>query len=150
MTLLPLLFGGALLLIGLLSGRWVERRHFAQLREREGELADIRCTNLKRAPGEPPPASARLVAGNVVISTDYFKSVCGALRAIIGGRVRSYETLVERGRREALVRMLDDARSTGARSIINVRFETLPIARFQNGRGLMGVEVLAYGTALHT
>jgi uncharacterized protein YbjQ (UPF0145 family) len=88
------------------------------------------------------------VTGSVVVSTDYFKSLCASLRNLVGGRVRSFETLLERGRREALLRLLDQAHAFGAHSVINVRFETMTIARFQGGRGLTGVEVLAYGTAL--
>ncbi len=137
-----------LLLIGLTSGRIVESRHFTSLARREEESRDLLVCNLKRLPFARPVVHAQLVSGQAVISTDYFKSVCASLRRLVGGRIRSYETLLERGRREALMRMKDRARALGAHLVLNVRFETMTIARSQQGQGVTGVEVLAYGTAV--
>ena len=66
----------------------------------------------------------------------------------MGGRILSYEKLVERGRREALLRLKDEAAALGADFVLNVRFETMTIARNRQGQGVTGVEVLAYGTAV--
>ena len=43
-----------------------------------------------------------LVAGSVVISEDYFKRIVSSLQSLFGGRLRSYESLVDRARREAV------------------------------------------------
>jgi uncharacterized protein YbjQ (UPF0145 family) len=88
-----------------------------------------------------------LVAGSAVISDDYFKSVVAGLYSFFGGRVRTYESLVDRARRESVLRMKAAARAHGSRMIINVKFQTFAIGgRSQNS--VKGVEVLAYGTAL--
>ena len=88
-----------------------------------------------------------LVAGNVVISVDYFKSAAAALRSFVGGRVSAYESLLERARREAILRMKEDARRHGAKMIFNVKLETASIS--QGGANQLGsVEVYAYGTAM--
>jgi uncharacterized protein YbjQ (UPF0145 family) len=88
-----------------------------------------------------------LVAGSAVISDDYFKNVVAGLYSFFGGRVRTYESLVDRARRESVLRMKAEARRHGARMIVNVKFQTFAIGgRSQNS--VKGVEVLAYGTAL--
>ena len=85
-----------------------------------------------------------LVHGAVVVSADYFKTFIAGLRNLFGGRFRSYETLMERARREALLRLKADARRKGAKTVICVRFETTSIST----GWAPAMEVLAYGTAL--
>jgi len=123
-------------------------RHFIRLKRREEETRSITLSNIKRYVLNRDVQYARMVTGHVVISTDYFKSICASLRRLVGGRIISYERLVERGRREALLRLKDEAISRGADFVLNVRFETMTIARTREGKGVTGVEVLAYGTAV--
>ena len=83
------------------------------------------------------------------MSLDYFKRVIAGLRAIIGGRIKTYEPLLERARREALLRMLEEARRAGMDAVINVRLETSRLANSRgDGEGTAGVEMLAFGTAV--
>jgi len=87
------------------------------------------------------------VTGSAVVATDYFKVFASSLQNLFGGEMREYETLVTRARREALVRMLDEAHRKGANAIYNVRLETSTVGGQQQKKS-GGVEVLAYGTAL--
>ena len=65
------------------------------------------------------------------------------------GYATSYETLLDRGRREALLRLKESAREAGYRAVINVRLETSRLAnRRRDGKGTTGVEILAFGTGL--
>ncbi len=137
-----------LLLVGLTAGQITEMNHFARLKRREEETRGVILSNVKRYVLDRKVQDARLVCGHVVISTDYFKSICAALRRLVGGRIISYEKLVERGRREALLRLKDEATALGADFVLNVRFETMTIARSRQGKGITGIEVLAYGTAV--
>jgi uncharacterized protein YbjQ (UPF0145 family) len=90
-----------------------------------------------------------LVVGSVVIAEDYFKRVAASLKSLFGGNLRSYETLLERGRREAIVRMKENARRLGAARIVNVRLETASLSEQWSGRRPMfSAEFIAYGTAL--
>ena len=90
-----------------------------------------------------------LVVGSVVIAEDYFKRVAASLKSLVGGNLRSYETLLERGRREAVVRMKKEARRLGATQVVNVRFETASLSEDWSGRRPMfSAELIAYGTAL--
>ncbi len=141
-----LIFFLVLLVIGYLSGRTLEKRHFRSIIEREQELAGL-MTFCKRFPPETMAGcEGKLVGGNVVISIDYFKMIAASLRTIVGGRISAYESLLERARREAILRMKEEARNWGANTVINVKLETSSIYRNQQQIG--SVEVYAYGTAL--
>ena len=89
---------------------------------------------------------ATLVSGSAVISIDYFKRLLASLRNIFGGTIKSYESLLDRARREALLRMRESAPDAGV--IVNVRIETASIGRRANKKGVGCVEAIAYGTAL--
>ena len=94
-------------------------------------------------------SGSTLVTGSVVISLDYFKRVIAGLRALVGGRVKTYEPLLERARREAVLRMTEAARRQGYDAIFNARLETSRLANSRgDGNGTAGVEMLAFGTAV--
>jgi uncharacterized protein YbjQ (UPF0145 family) len=136
-----------LFLLGFFAGRWNERRHYASIRRREKELAGVLVFSNRFPPHGAGRVDTRLVAGSAVISDDYFKNVVAGLYSFFGGRVRTYESLVDRARRESVLRMKAEALAHGASMIINVKFQTFAIGgRSQNN--VKGVEVLAYGTAL--
>jgi len=138
--------GGILVvLIGLIFGRMNEKKHYSNLADQETELGDILTTNLKIASSDA--ASGSLVTGSVVIANDAFKKFISAFMLFFGGRVSVYETLMERARREALVRMKIQARDLGAYEVINVRIETSTI-RGRTPQSVGSIEILAYGTAL--
>ena len=78
---------------------------------------------------------------------DYFKSFVASWINFFGGRIGVFEAVVERGRREALLRMKEDAVKWGARQIVNVRLETAEIGG-QASNGVVAVEIIAYGTGV--
>jgi uncharacterized protein YbjQ (UPF0145 family) len=135
------------LFVGWIIGSTVERAHFRRLAQAEQQLSGIMVSDMKRLPPNWRPTEGTLVIGEAVIATDKFKVFAAALRNFFGGRVRSYETLVERARREAIVRMLRQAQQFGANVVWNVRLETSTIQGSQQGQSA-GVEVMAYGTAI--
>jgi uncharacterized protein YbjQ (UPF0145 family) len=84
-----------------------------------------------------------------VISVVAFKRFVAGLRTLVGGPIRGYESLLDRARREAILRLKEDARARGFQAVVNVRLETTRIARARaDGKGTVGVEVLAFGTGL--
>ncbi len=90
-----------------------------------------------------------MVTGNVVVSVDYFKRFLANLRRFIGGRIKSYESILDRARREALLRMKTEALDRGYDAVINVRLETTRMANARaDGKGTAGLEIMAYGTGL--
>lgn len=152
--LLPLVInvGGVLLvlLVTYFIGSWIERRHYASILRREHVHRGFPVTNFEFVPPNRRVDSSVLVQGSVVISVDYFKRFVALLRGIVGGRLKTYEPLLDRARREAMLRMIEDARAQGCGAVTNVRLQTSRIAnatRNQRER-LAGVEMLAYGTGL--
>ncbi len=146
--LITLLFIIAPLGLGYGIGRWREHSHLASLEQRERQNRDIVVTNLKIGPHPEAVKVASYVSGDAVIATDYFKTFAAAIRRIIGGEMRSYETLMNRARREATLRMLDQARQLGATEVWNVRLETSNVLSATSNNKAASVEVFAFGTAI--
>jgi uncharacterized protein YbjQ (UPF0145 family) len=139
----------AAIVLGWLVGSANERRHFRELAKEEARLRDIAVSSGPLAEHDHAWRGGVLVVGSVVIAEDYFKRIAATLRSLVGGRVRSYESLIERGRREAIVRMKAEARKLGAARVANVRLETASLAEDRTGRGPMfSAEFIAYGSAL--
>jgi uncharacterized protein YbjQ (UPF0145 family) len=135
-----------LLGLGYSVGRWNEVRHFHSLRTRERYLQKVLTFGTKTPPDVVSPQECLLVSGGAVISSDYFKQFSGALRSFFGGRMSVYETLLDRARREAVLRMKEQALRSGYRLIVNVRLESTTIGGVRGG--VPAMEVFAYGTAL--
>jgi len=145
-----LLYAGTplvLLLLGLIIGGAVESAHFRRLARWEENLSGIMMSDMKHLPPNWQVSDPVLVSGEAVMATDYSKVFFAGLRNLFGGRVVGYEKLMERARREAVVRMLRQAQKTGANVVWNVRLETSTIQGKQQKKS-GGVEVLAYGTAM--
>jgi uncharacterized protein YbjQ (UPF0145 family) len=136
--------------LGYGAGSLMERNHYRSIRKREQALLSLPVTTTEHESfigseiGE-----ATLVVGSVVVSIDYFKRLLAILRNIFGGAVTSYESLVDRARREAILRMKEAARQQGAALVINLRLETSAIGQQANRKRQVGsVEAIAYGTAI--
>lgn len=132
-------------------GEVIERRHLASIRSREKRWSRLPAVTLERLPrprGWTEDQSG-LVTGHVVVSVDHFKRFVAGLRAIFGGRVRSYESLLDRARREAILRVKQRAMQQGFHAVVNLRLETTRLANSRRkGRGTAGIEVLAFGTGI--
>ncbi len=134
-----------LVIVGYVFGRIAEARHYRSIREREKRYARVLVFSNRFPPPLAGPHRAVLVTGSVVVSEDYFKQAVAGLQTLFGGTLRSYEALLDRARREAVLRMKADAARRRSALIINVKFETYSVP----GKAAMGaVELLAYGTAL--
>lgn len=135
-----------LVTFGYFFGRRAEIRHFKNLVEREAVMNKLPAMASRIPPGDGE-YDQYLVSGSVVIANDYFKSFVAALRNIFGGKVRTYETLLDRARREAVLRMKEKAQALGAEAVFNVKYEASNISG-QYNKGMPIIEVHAYGTAL--
>ncbi|MCG7968190.1 MAG: YbjQ family protein [Candidatus Thiodiazotropha taylori] len=138
-----------LLALGYGFGSYAESRHYKSIIARENRLRHIPAVTSRFPPMNNNSRDAELVSGSVVISVDYFKRFIAALRNLVGGRVTSYESLVDRARREAILRMKAQAEQRNADIVFNVKLETSSIHKGR-GNSIGSVEVLAYGTALKT
>lgn len=138
-----------LLALGYGFGRHAESKHYKSIIQREKILNSIPAIATKILPPGRNDLNSQLVTGSVVISIDYFKRFIAGLRNIFGGRVTSYESLLDRARREAILRMKEEAKNLNAELVFNIKLETSSIHKGR-GNSIGSVEVLAYGTALYT
>ena len=133
-----------LFVVGWFFGARHERQHLAQLAISEKALKHIIVSTERfYQPALADGTQGELVLGSVVIAQDYFKMVIARVLSIFGKNLTTYETLLERARREALVRMRTQAHAKGYSHIYGLRFEISNI----NQLGSM-VEAIAYGTAV--
>lgn len=132
--------GAILISLGYFVGGAREKKHFEELKVREAAL-------LVRLPTRADPGpklltgDTFLVTGSVVVASDQFKNFVGNLKNIFGGRMGSFETLLDRARREAVCRLRESAVRQGATQVVDLHITTSFIDQ-------MGVEVSAYGTAV--
>ena len=147
-----ILFGlvsfAVVMLVAYLAGGASERRHLRDLERRELAMRALCAVTLGEAPSAWHVKEARMVVGSVVIAFDPFKRLLASLRKLVGGSLRSYEPLLERARREAMLRMKELAHARGYHAVIRVRLESCPISNALDEDEISGVEMIAYGTAL--
>ncbi len=130
--------------VGWFFGSRHERQHFAQLSIAEQELSHIIVSSERfYVPKLAANTEGELVLGSVVIAQDYFKMIIARVLSIFGKNLTTYETLLDRARREAIVRMRTEAQAKGYNHIYGLRLEVSNI----NQLGSM-VEAIAYGTAV--
>jgi uncharacterized protein YbjQ (UPF0145 family) len=136
-----------LILIGKVVGSSIERSHYRSIVKREARFGAQPALSTKQLDAPGPLRSASLATGSVVVSVDHFKRFVSGFRMIFGGEVRSYSSLIDRARREAVLRMKES--QPDADAYINTRLETSTIASTTGDEGIGTIEVLAYGTAVH-
>ena len=134
--------------LGYVIGSILEKKHYRSIISREAQLLHIPTVSVKHMIEDGVDIiDARMVQGSVVISIDHFKRILASLRNIFGGKVTAYESLIDRARREAILRMKE--KSPNADIVLNTRIETSTIGRSANSRKSIGsIEAMAYGTAI--
>ncbi|MGC1305644.1 MAG: heavy metal-binding domain-containing protein [Phormidesmis sp.] len=142
-----LIIFGVLMAVGFFVGQYFEKQHYADIRAREKKTLHVPMMNFGAKTALPYAHETQMFVGSVVVASDYFKSFSAGLRNLVGGRVVVYESLLDRGRREALLRLKEEAIAWGASQVVNVRFETSNIGG-QSKQGGTAIEIMAYGTAL--
>lgn len=134
--------------LGFIAGSRAEKAHFARLEKREAKTAHILVTDIRVFdPGMEPARGGRLVMGEVVIASDYFKNLRALLMQIVGGELAAYQPLMIRARREAMVRLKEEAVRQRCNAVANLRMETSNINVMARRPRAAMVAVLAYGTA---
>lgn len=140
--------------LGVFVGRTTEKRHLRNLEERESAMKHIVITQLKSFPGYVPGAKPpEMLYGEVSIATDYLKTFFAKIRNIFGGEMQSYQTMLVRARREATLRILEEANAQGYNAVCNFRIETADVggSGVTSGKKKASVmaNILASATAYH-
>lgn len=139
-----------LIIIGFLSGTIAEKRHYSSIKKREAKLIEIPVvTSGDFIEEEKEIEKVIFLAGSCVVALDYFKMFFTSIKKLLGGRIQSYETLLDRGRREAILRLKEKAKKENVDLIINLRIETSSIGQTAGQKGGLGsVEVFVYATGI--
>ena len=137
-----------LLALGFGVGGYTERKHIKRLNAREFECKGVLVSTLSSHPYADSAAGSTMVIGECVIATDYFKSFITKLKKIIGGELRAYLSLMDRARRESVIRLVDAAQEQGYDAVCNVRFVSADVGgSSSNKKGSAMVAIIASGTA---
>ncbi len=137
------------LLGAFLAGNWIASRHDDDLTQRARAVADIRMTDMKLlidpVNGPQPPS---LMVSEVTLGIDHFRGFLGNLKNIFGGEVRSYQTTLERARREVIMRLLEQAHAQGFNAVANLRINFVDISgNATKARKASSVSIIASATA---
>jgi len=130
-----------ILILLYVPGIVLEKKHYRSILNRERAYLHLPAVTSKTPPyPDHRIVSAKLVYGSAVISVNYLRRFFAGICRILGGRVKSYENMLDRARREAILRMKGMARN--ASIIINVRIDTSSIGN------TTCIEAIAYGTEI--
>lgn len=99
------------------------------------------CSNTEDIPGQQIVEFYGVVTGSTVRAKHIGRDIAASLKNFVGGELKGYTELLQEARKEALHRMMEQARSLGANAVINVRFATSSVAQG-------AAELFAYGTAV--
>ncbi|GAB4280266.1 MAG: heavy metal-binding domain-containing protein [Candidatus Rifleibacteriota bacterium] len=131
-----------------LIGKHFEKKHLASIREREAKFIQMSLVPSDLIANNKKVEAVSLVSGTVVLGSDPFKRYVANLVNLVGGRVSVFETLLDRARREAILRMKEKAAAIRADEIVNFRMETMSICSGADAKPMGIVEMVAYGTAV--
>lgn len=135
-----------LLVITFITGTLIEKKHLKSLEMRENTLPKVPVINFDRHTFNQPVETVNMLSANAVIGADYFKTVLSNLVSIFGGNISAIENVLQRARREAVIRLKQQ--SFGADFLANLRYETT-ILTDASSRNTPKVEIYAYATAIY-
>ncbi|MBC84133.1 MAG: hypothetical protein CL454_04685 [Acidimicrobiaceae bacterium] len=82
-----------------------------------------------------------MVSGSTIKTKNVGKDIGAGLKSLVGGKLGSYEKLMEEARVEAIDKMVAQAEAMGANAIVGVRFESTEVMQG-------AAEILVFGTAV--
>jgi uncharacterized protein YbjQ (UPF0145 family) len=125
-----------------------EKRHFEDLSRREAAIKGKVFFHNRKRPSMGEPRRAAIVSGSVTIGVDTFKTWLAKWRQVFGGRMGSLLPVLERARREALLRALEQAQKGGFTEVGNLRIAFINISGPYNPKQkTLMTSVVVYGTA---
>ena len=96
--------------------------------------------NTETIPGYRITELKGLVQGNTVRAKHLGRDIAAGLKNLVGGELKGYTELLTEARREAVARMMAQAKELGANAVLNVRFSTSAVTAG-------AAELYSYGTA---
>lgn len=136
-------------------GRWYQGRLIAALdvkEKQQGKLMEnesVLSTSSRMTNFSAP--SSTLLHVSICVGPSTGQMFFMWIKSIFGGRLHSYDVILDYGRREVLQRLHEQAVSLDCSSMINIRIETSTVsfAKNQNNK-TSSVEFLAFATGLRS
>ena len=82
-----------------------------------------------------------MVKGSTIQTVNAFRDIGAGLKTLVGGELKKYNEMMDKARRIATERMVEEASRLGADAIVCMRFATSSIMQ-------SAAEIMAYGTAV--
>ena len=119
-----------------------EIKHLDRLKNAEIEIMEIKLFSNKF---HTSSAVGHFISSNAVVSQNFYKSTHATIKNVLCKSLSEHEATADRARREAIIKLKQQAKNLGANEIHGFRLETASIL---NHGGI--IEVIAYGTAIRS
>ena len=107
---------------------------------RKGTEKNMLIVTTENIPGRETEALG-LVKGSTIQTVNALRDIGAGLKTLIGGELTKYNEMMDKARRIATDRMIEEARGLGADAVVCLRFSTSSIMQ-------SAAEIMAYGTAV--
>ena len=104
-------------------------------------MEEMLIVTMNDAPGYRIDEVYGEVFGLTVRSRNMFSQIGAGLKSLVGGEIKGMTTQLSDSRKQAVERLIEEARSKGANGIIAMRFDASEL-------GTNWTEICAYGTAV--
>lgn len=141
-------------LISWLLGRWYQGRLMQALESDEkqqgGLLQSEKHLSTSSSMTSMTAESSTLLHVSICVGPSWGQIFFMWVKSLFGGRLESYDVVLDYGRREVLLRLNQQAKAMGCSSIVNIRIETSTVsfAKNNNSSKTSSVEFLAFATGL--
>jgi len=98
-------------------------------------------TSTETIPGKAITQSLGLVSGSTIRAKHAGKDMMAGIKNLFGGELKAYSELLNESRKEAMGRLIEQAKSVQADAVVNIRFSTSSITQG-------AAEIYIYGTAV--
>ncbi|MBR2386281.1 heavy metal-binding domain-containing protein [bacterium] len=139
----------AILLCCFSLGIVIEHFHIKDIRKREIKLyKSPYITFAKNINAHKKVKKAQLVASTVVLGADLLRVVFAKFINFFGGNISLYEKIADRARREAILRIREQANKMQADIVVNIKIETIRLNSIDDRNSQPRLSVLVSGTAI--
>ena len=135
-------------------GNWYQNRLMNALLENEKRGGKMLQSDMHLSTSSPMTSmsadSSTLLHVSICVGPSWGQIFFMWFKSLFGGRLHSYDVVLDYGRREVLLRLNQQAKALGCSSMVNIRIETSTVsfARNNNSSKTSSVEFLAFATGL--
>ena len=134
-------------------GKWYQNRLMSALLENEKQegkmLQSDKHLSTSSSMTSMTAESSTLLHVSICVGPSWGQIFFMWFKSLFGGRLHSYDVVLDYGRREVLLRLNQQAKALGCSSIVNIRIETSTVSFAKNNNNkTSSVEFLAFATGL--